>query len=63
MARRVRDPSPRRRNAALARYRLWRAQYADARRRRQSGETDVGFPYGTYWMARFAGAKVANAPP
>ena len=59
----VRDREPRRVRAALARDRAWRLLYAEARRRMHEGERGVEFPYGTYWMARFAGVKVALAPP
>lgn len=63
VAKRVRDRDPKRVRAALARDKAWRLLYADARRRMLAGETDVEFPFGTWRMARFAGVKVANAPP
>ena len=63
MAKRVRDRDAKRRVAALSRYRKWRGRYADARERQRAGEQGVVFPYGTYWLRRFAGVKVANAPP
>lgn len=61
--RRVRDANPKRRRKALERDRAWRVKYADARRGLLAGEIHVQFPYGTYWMRRFAGVNVANAPP
>ena len=51
------------RRAAIKRSQTWRARYADARNRLRAGETDVEFPYGTYWMRRFSGVKVAKPPP
>ena len=63
MAKRVYSRNPKRRRKMLERDRAWRAEYADARRRFYAGETHVQFPYGTYWMRRFAGVNVANAPP
>ena len=63
MLKRIRDRDARKRRAALARHKDWRVRYADARNRRRAGEQDVEFPFGTYWMRRFAGVKVAKPPP
>lgn len=46
-----------RRIAALQRNKEWQAAYRDARRRWKAGE-DVAFPYGTYWLRRFAHVRV-----
>jgi hypothetical protein len=48
--------------AALQRNKEWIAAYRDARRRWARGE-DVVFPYGTYWLRRFASVKVEPLPP
>lgn len=48
--------------AALQRNRKWEAAYGHAFDARMRGE-DVAFPYGTYALRRFAGVRVAQAPP
>jgi hypothetical protein len=40
----------------------WEREYADARAALLGGDRDAVFPYGTYWMRRFAGVRVAAAP-
>ena len=55
-----RDPSTR--VDALQRNKEWIAAYRDARERWVRGE-DVVFPYGTYWLRRFAQVKVEAPPP
>jgi REP element-mobilizing transposase RayT len=47
--------------AALQRNQEWQAAYRDARRRWLAGES-TEFPYGTYWLQRFAHVRV-KAPP
>lgn len=47
--------------AAIARNAEWRAQYRSARLLWLAG-FDVEFPFGTYWLRRFANVKV-TAPP
>lgn len=39
----------------------WKRKYAEAREELLAGH-DAVFPYGTYWMRRFAGVRVAAAP-
>jgi putative transposase len=46
----------------LQRDRQWAREYADARERHLSGLPAV-FPWGTYWMRRFAAVEVAQRPP
>jgi hypothetical protein len=48
--------------AALQRNADWDAEYARAYEAKRAGK-DVEFPHGTYAMHRFAGARVAQAPP
>ena len=48
--------------AALQRNAAWDADYAAAYEARRAGK-DVEFPHGTYAMRRFAGVRVAQAPP
>jgi len=48
--------------AALQRNRLWERAYGEALDARLRGD-DVEFPYGTYALRRFAGVRVAQAPP
>jgi putative transposase len=47
--------------ARLQRNEEWEREYAEARDARLAG-MDPLFPYGTYWMRRFAGVRVAAAP-
>jgi hypothetical protein len=47
--------------AQLQRNRKWEREYADARALWLAGEPAV-FPAGTYWLRRFAGVAVAQAP-
>jgi hypothetical protein len=47
--------------ARLQRKRDWERAYATARTSLLAGEDSV-FPYGTYWMRRFAGVRVASGP-
>jgi REP element-mobilizing transposase RayT len=47
--------------AAQQRNRAWEAAYREALAATRRGE-DVEFPYGTYWMARFAGVRVVPTP-
>ena len=47
--------------AALQRKQEWSLEYAEARRQTLAGGDPV-YPYGTYWMPRFAGARVAAGP-
>ena len=49
-------------HAALEQNEQWEREYAAARERFLAGDEDVVFPYGTYWLPRYAGAKVADAP-
>lgn len=50
-----------RRVAALAEYKAFLAEYHDARARWLAGMCTC-FPYGTYWLARFAPAPVTGPP-
>lgn len=45
--------------AMLRRNAAWQATYQDARQRWLAGE-DVAFPYGTYWLSRFAKVRVSS---
>jgi REP element-mobilizing transposase RayT len=47
--------------ATLQRNKEWQAAYRDARRRWTAGE-DVAFPYGTYWLMRFAHVRIEPTP-
>lgn len=47
--------------AALQRNKQWQAEYREARRRWKSGEL-VEFPFGTYWLQRFAHVRVKPRP-
>jgi hypothetical protein len=47
--------------ATLQRNKEWQAAYRSARRRWAAGEEAV-FPYGTYWLSRFAHIRVEPAP-
>jgi hypothetical protein len=47
--------------AMLRRNKAWEVAYRDARARWLAGES-VEFPYGTYWLARFANVPVAPPP-
>lgn len=47
--------------AALQRNKEWQAEYREARRRWKSGEA-CEFPYGTYWLKRFAHVPVKPSP-
>jgi REP element-mobilizing transposase RayT len=47
--------------AKLQRNKVWEAEYRDARLRLAAGE-QVEFPYGTYWLRRFAHVAVKPAP-
>ncbi len=47
--------------AALQRKVEWEREYARARAAKAAGG-DPEYPYGTYWMRRFAGVRVAAAP-
>jgi hypothetical protein len=58
---RVAARNPGLRIAMLQRNKAWDAAYRDARRRWLVGES-VEFPYGTYWLARFANVPVAPPP-
>lgn len=49
------------RMAALQRNKEWEAEYREARRRWLAGEA-VEFPYGTYWLRRFANVLVKPPP-
>ncbi len=42
--------------------RAWQAAYAFARERLLAGGRAVLFPFGSYWVCRFAGARAAQAP-
>jgi hypothetical protein len=44
----------------LRKQKQWQRDYRDCRRRWRVGE-DVEFPYGTYWMAKYARVRVAPA--
>ena len=57
---RVAARNPIDRIAALLRNKEWQAEYRSARLRWLAG-FDVEFPFGTYWLRRFA--KVAVKPP
>jgi REP element-mobilizing transposase RayT len=58
---RVATRSTWKRIAALQRNKEWQAEYREARRRWMSGE-DYEFPYGTYWLQRFAHVRVKPPP-
>ena len=60
---RVRNRDSKKRIATLQLFSIWRTRYAEARRKLRAGHENVKFPYGTYWMRRFAGVNTANAPP
>lgn len=47
--------------ATLQRNKEWQAEYREARRRWCAGE-DCEFPYGTYWLQRFAKVRVKPPP-
>lgn len=47
--------------ATLQRNKQWVAEYRDARRRWKAGEL-VEFPFGTYWLKRFANVRVKPPP-
>jgi len=47
--------------ATLQRNQEWQAEYREARRRWKNGEL-VEFPYGTYWLQRFANVRVKPPP-
>jgi REP element-mobilizing transposase RayT len=47
--------------ATLQRNKEWQAEYREARRRWKSGES-YEFPYGTYWLQRFAHVRVKPPP-
>jgi putative transposase len=47
--------------ATLQRNKAWLAAYQEARRQWLAGE-DVEFPYGTYWLQRFARVRVKPPP-
>lgn len=49
------------RTAALQRNKEWQRAYRDARERWLEGQ-EVEFPYGTYWLRRFANVNVAPPP-
>jgi hypothetical protein len=49
--------------AALQRNTDWDAAYAKAYDVLLRGERNVEFPYGTYALRRFAGVRIAKAPP
>jgi REP element-mobilizing transposase RayT len=49
--------------AALQRNVNWDAAYAKAYDALSTGERNVEFPHGTYALRRFAGVRVAQAPP
>jgi REP element-mobilizing transposase RayT len=49
--------------AALQRNKSWEANYAAARDAFRDGDRDVEFPFGTWALQRWAGVKVATAPP
>jgi len=51
----ARDPQVR--IAMIKRNKAWQASYCKARKALRDGE-DVEFPYGTYWLRRFAGVRV-----
>jgi putative transposase len=48
--------------AMLQRNKEWLADYRAARTRWLAGD-DVAFPYGTYWLRRFANVRVMPPPP
>jgi REP element-mobilizing transposase RayT len=60
---RVSDANKWVRIAALQRNKSWEATYAAARDAFREGNRDVEFPFGTWAMQRWAGVKVATAPP
>ena len=45
----------------LERNKQWEAEYREARLKWLAGE-DVEFPYGTYWLRRFANVRVKPPP-
>jgi hypothetical protein len=47
--------------ALLLRNKEWQAEYREARRRWLAGE-EYAFPYGTYWLRRFANVRVKPPP-
>jgi hypothetical protein len=47
--------------AILRRNKEWQLEYRSARLARLAG-IDVEFPYGTYWLRRFAGVRVKPPP-
>ena len=65
-----RPPTRLRRIAALQRNKEWQLEYRTARALWLAGFENVVFPYGTYWLRRFAnvpvkppGSDVRSAPP
>ncbi len=48
--------------AAAQQDRVWRTAYAAARERFLAGSREVFFPFGSYWLCRFAGAQATLAP-
>lgn len=48
--------------ATLQRNKEWQLAYRSARLQWLSGMTDVMFPYGTYWLRKFAGVSVGPPP-
>ena len=48
--------------AAAQQDRTWQAAYAAARERLLAGVREVLFPFGSYWVCRFAGVRTAPAP-
>jgi hypothetical protein len=49
------------RPGGVQRNREWERAYATARTSLLAGE-DYEFPYGAYWMCRFAGVRVVTGP-
>lgn len=49
--------------AQLTRNKAWEKLYAVARVAFVAGDPSVVFPYGSFWLPRFAGANVAKVPP
>jgi hypothetical protein len=47
-------------NLAIGRFREFLAAYREARKRWLTGANTVTFPYGTYWLARFAPVAVTT---
>jgi putative transposase len=58
---RVATRSTWKRIAALQRNKQWQIDYREARRRWKAGES-YEFPYGTYWLQRFAHVRVKPPP-